>query len=65
MFKKTRKNLEDNPVTAWRVSPRDWELHARYDERLRVVGVKGVLLEVEPLEGGAVDYRDKRPSADE
>ena len=35
------------------------------DDRLRVVQVDGLLLEVEPLEGGAVDYRDKRPSADE
>ncbi|HOU31999.1 MAG TPA: polyphosphate:AMP phosphotransferase [Synergistaceae bacterium] len=35
--KKRLKTLEDNPATAWRVSPRDWELHARYDERLRVV----------------------------
>lgn len=35
--KKRLKALEENPVTAWRVSPRDWELHARYDERLRIV----------------------------
>lgn len=35
--KKRLKSLEENPATAWRVSPRDWELHARYDERLRIV----------------------------
>lgn len=34
------------------------------DDRLRVVQVDGLLLEVEPLEGGAVDYREKRPRPD-
>jgi membrane-bound serine protease (ClpP class) len=37
------------------------ELHAG----LRVVEVDGLLLEVEPLEGGAVDYREKRRGGDE
>ncbi|CAN5769591.1 nodulation protein NfeD [soil metagenome] len=35
------------------------ELHSR----IRVVEVDGLLLEVEPLEGGAVDHREKRRSA--
>ncbi|MGI9607285.1 MAG: NfeD family protein [Acidimicrobiales bacterium] len=30
----------------------------------RVVEVDGLLLEVEPIEGGAIDYREKRRSAD-
>jgi membrane-bound serine protease (ClpP class) len=30
------------------------------DDRIRVVEVDGLLLEVEPIEGGAVDYREKR-----
>lgn len=37
------------------------ELHAG----IRVVEVDGLLLEVEPLEGGAVDYREKRRGGDE
>jgi len=32
---------------------------------VRVVEVDGLLLEVEPLEGGAVDYREKRSSDDD
>ena len=32
---------------------------------VRVVEVDGLLLEVEPLEGGAVDYREKRRGGDE
>lgn len=31
------------------------------NDPVRVVEVEGLLLEVEPLEGGAVDYREKRP----
>ncbi len=31
---------------------------------VRVVEVDGLLLEVEPLEGGAKDYRERRPDAD-
>lgn len=31
-------------------------------DRVRVTEVEGLLLEVEPLEGGAVDYREKRSS---
>jgi membrane-bound serine protease (ClpP class) len=37
------------------------ELH----DGVRVVEVDGLLLEVEPLEGGAVDYREKRRGGDE
>lgn len=37
------------------------DLHAG----IRVVEVEGLLLEVEPLEGGAVDYREKRRGGDE
>ena len=37
------------------------ELH----DGIRVVEVDGLLLEVEPLEGGAVDYREKRRGGDE
>jgi len=33
------------------------------DAGIRVVEVDGLLLEVEPLEGGAVDYREKRRAA--
>ncbi len=29
-------------------------------DELRVVGIDGMVLEVEPLEGGAVDYREQR-----
>ena len=32
------------------------------DQPVRVVEVDGLLLEVEPLEGGAIDYREKRSS---
>jgi membrane-bound serine protease (ClpP class) len=32
---------------------------------VRVVEVDGLLLEVEPLEGGAVDYREKRGGSDD
>ena len=34
------------------------------DDAVRVVEVQGLLLEVEPLEGAAVDYRDKRRPED-
>lgn len=34
-------------------------------EGVRVVEVDGLLLEVEPLEGGAVDYREKRRGGDD
>ncbi|MCB1284781.1 MAG: NfeD family protein, partial [Microthrixaceae bacterium] len=30
---------------------------------LRVVGIDGMTLEIEPPEGGAIDYRDRRPAA--
>jgi membrane-bound serine protease (ClpP class) len=33
------------------------------DDAVRVIEVDGLLLEVEPIEGGAVDYREKRRSA--
>lgn len=33
------------------------------DQAIRVAEVDGLLLEVEPVEGGAVDYREKRRSA--
>jgi membrane-bound serine protease (ClpP class) len=33
------------------------------DDPVRVVEVDGLLLEVEPIEGGAVDYREKRRSS--
>ena len=29
-------------------------------DRVRVVGIEGVVLEVEPEEGGAIDYRERR-----
>ena len=32
-------------------------------DRVRVVGIDGLLLEVEPEEGGARDYRERRPRA--
>jgi len=32
---------------------------------LRVVGIDGVTLDVEPLEGGARDYREKRPKTED
>jgi membrane-bound serine protease (ClpP class) len=32
-------------------------------DRVRVVGIEGVVLEVEPEEGGAVDYRERRRAA--
>jgi membrane-bound serine protease (ClpP class) len=35
------------------------------NDGIRVVEVDGLLLEVEPLEGGAVDYREKRRGGDE
>jgi membrane-bound serine protease (ClpP class) len=31
-------------------------------DRVRVVAIEGLWLEVEPEEGGARDYRDMRPS---
>ena len=34
-------------------------------ERARVIEVDGLLLEVEPEAGGAIDYREKRRSADD
>ena len=30
-------------------------------DRVRVVGIEGLVLEVEPEEGGARDYRDRTP----
>ena len=32
-------------------------------DRVRVVGIEGLVLEVEPEEGGARDYRERRPKA--
>lgn len=34
-------------------------------DRVRVVGIEGLVLEVEPEEGGARDYRERRPAASE
>ena len=32
-------------------------------DRVRVVGIEGLVLEVEPEEGGARDYRERGPKA--
>lgn len=32
-------------------------------DRVRVVGIEGLVLEIEPEEGGARDYRERRPSS--
>jgi membrane-bound serine protease (ClpP class) len=32
-------------------------------DKVRVIGIEGLVLEVEPIEGGARDYRERRPSA--
>ena len=34
--RKRFRKLEADPDTAWRVTPRDWKFHARYDEFLRI-----------------------------
>ena len=34
-------------------------------DRVRVIGVEGLVLEVEPEEGGARDYRERTPRSDE
>ena len=34
-------------------------------EQARVVEIDGLLLEIEPLEGGAIDYRERRRQEDE
>ena len=59
-YEEVRKNISDLVQLQFNEAKREYNASISLFETIRVVAIDGLVLEVEPEEGGAIDYREMR-----